>query len=131
MKQILLAVVLLLLASILAPQTAYAQCGKCVPSLEPPFNDHCQRGPLAPPAQKDCEDRLDGSCWEHSQSCYEEFAVEGLRISPWGSPILVAVSVVPGFDTSTLLSCGGLVLAIRYHREAADAFRDATDHLIV
>ena len=95
------------------------------------YQAYCQRGPLAPPAQKDCEDRPDGSCWENSQSCYDELAVRAVDLSLSGVPLLAGTNVSILGSSTALRSCGGLVLAIRYEARAEAAIRTATDHLIV
>ena len=131
MKKILMFLGVLFGVALTTPEKVQAQCGKCIVTSEDPYQAYCQRGPLAPPAQKDCEDRPDGSCWENSQSCYDELAVRAVDLSLSGVPLLAGTNVSILGSSTALRSCGGLVLAIRYEARAEAAIRTATDHLIV
>lgn len=113
------------------PAEVQAQCGKCIGTSQNPYQAYCQRGPLAPPAQKDCADYPDGSCWENSESCYDELAVEALEFTLLGVPIRVATSLSFMGAIAASRTCGGLVIAFNFRPDEAEALRTQTDHLIL
>ena len=117
--------------ALILPAQVQAQCGKCIMTSEDPYQAYCQRGPLAPPAQKDCRDEPDGSCWENSESCYDELAVEALELTLLGGPKLVATKITTMGALTASRTCSGIVVAFSLRPEAAEALRAQTDRLIV
>lgn len=131
MKGLLLAGLVFLGFGLLTPQEAQAQCGKCIVTSWNPYQAYCQRGPLAPPAQKDCIDLPDGSCWENSEPCYLTFSVSDLKLTWFGKVQADPVSTIEIGDAVLMRSCQGLVVATSVKRHRLDSALATTESLII